>query len=79
MTRSDSSGKETLAAWLEAIRCQLDLADMTNGNKQSLKQLYSSIASLPNLITSERELSQDYPQGVLFELVKRIHTNIWPS
>lgn len=64
--------------WLEAIKDELDKAEIPQAKKDTMLQPYANVAGLPNLGKPDSKLVKKYPQGVLFEVIKEINENVWP-
>ncbi|MFK7866159.1 MAG: class I SAM-dependent DNA methyltransferase [Alphaproteobacteria bacterium] len=64
--------------WLSAIKKQLDIADIPQAKKDTMRQPYANVAASPNLGKPDSKLSKKYPQGVLCEVIKKINENVWP-
>ena len=62
------------AAWLHAIRSELDEAELPNSKLSTVILPYSNIAAHPELPKSHRK----YPKGVLNELISRLNEKVWP-
>lgn len=64
--------------WLEAIKDELDKAEIPQAKKDTMLQPYANVAGLPNLGKPDSKLIKKHPQGVLFEVIKEINENVWP-
>ncbi len=64
--------------WLRAIKKELDTADIPQAKKDTMLQPYANVASQPNLGKPDSKLVKQYPQGVLFEIIREINENVWP-
>ena len=64
--------------WLEAIKDELDKADIPQAKKDTMLQPYASVASQPNLGKPDSKIAKKYPKGVLYEIIKEINDNVWP-
>ncbi|MCK5431140.1 MAG: N-6 DNA methylase, partial [Gammaproteobacteria bacterium] len=64
--------------WLEAIKDELDKADIPQAKKDTMLQPYSNVATLPNLGKPDSKLKRKYPSGVLHEVIQEINANVWP-
>ncbi|EGR4427990.1 SAM-dependent DNA methyltransferase [Vibrio cholerae] len=64
--------------WLEAIKDELDKAEIPQAKKDTMLQPYANVAGLPNLGKPDSKLVKKYPQGVLYEVIKEINENVWP-
>lgn len=64
--------------WLEAIKDELDNADIPQAKKDTMLQPYASVAGQPNLGKPDSKIARKYPQGVLYEIIKEINDNVWP-
>lgn len=64
--------------WLEAIKDELDRADIPQAKKDTMLQPYAGVAGQPNLGKPDAKISKKYPKGVLFEVIKEINDNVWP-
>ncbi len=65
-------------AWLGAIEKELNKADIPQGKKDIMLQLYSTIAVHPNLGTPDSRTAKAYPDGAFKEIIARIRDNVWP-
>lgn len=65
-------------AWQEAIKKELDKADMPQGKKGTMLQPYSTIAVHPNLGKPDSKTAKEYPDGVFKEIITRIYDKVWP-
>ena len=64
--------------WLEAIKDELDKADIPQAKKDTMLQPYAGVASQPNLGKPDSKTAKKYPKGVLYEVIKEINENVWP-
>jgi type I restriction-modification system DNA methylase subunit len=64
--------------WLEAIKDELDKADIPKAKKDTMLYPYASVAAQPNLGKPDSKISKKYPKGVLHEIVKEIDEKVWP-
>lgn len=64
--------------WLEAIKDELDRADIPQAKKDTMLQPYAGVAGQPNLGKPDSKAAKKYPKGVLYEVVKDINDNVWP-
>ncbi|CAA0120418.1 HsdM family class I SAM-dependent methyltransferase [Zhongshania aliphaticivorans] len=64
--------------WLEAIKDELDKAEIPQAKKDTMLQPYANVAGLPNLGKPDSKLIKKYPQGVLHEVIKEINESVWP-
>lgn len=64
--------------WLEAIKDELDKADIPQAKKDTMLQPYAGVAGQPNLGKPDSKIAKKYPQGVLHEVIKDINENVWP-
>ena len=64
--------------WLEAIKDELDKAEIPQAKKDTMLQPYAGVAGQPNLGKPDSKVAKKYPQGVLFEIIKEINDNVWP-
>lgn len=64
--------------WLEAIKDELDKAEIPQAKKDTMLQPYATVANLPNLGKPDSKLIKKYPQGVLHEVIKEINESVWP-
>lgn len=64
--------------WLRAIKKELYSADIPQAKKDTMLQPYANVAAQPNLGKPDSKLKKEYPQGVLFEIIKEINDNVWP-
>lgn len=65
-------------AWLNAIKKELDKADIPQAKKDTMLQPYSTIAVHPNLGKPDSKTAKEYPDGVFKEIISRICDNVWP-
>jgi len=65
-------------AWLQAIKDELEKADMPQAKKDTMLQPYSTIAVHPNLGAPDSKTAKEYPDGVFKEIIERICDNVWP-
>lgn len=61
-------------AWMTAITEAIEQAEIPNSKISAMVQPYSSIAVHPEL----KKISGEFPRGVLFELIARLHDRVWP-
>lgn len=64
--------------WLEAIKDELDRADIPQAKKDTMLQPYAGVAGQPNLGKPDSKTTKKYPKGVLYEVIKDINDNVWP-
>jgi methylase of polypeptide subunit release factors len=64
--------------WLEAIKDELDRADIPKAKKDTMLQPYAGVAGQPNLGRPDSKAIKKYPKGVLYEVTKDINDNVWP-
>lgn len=64
--------------WLEAIKDELDKADIPKAKKDTMLYPYASVAAQPNLGKPDSKISKKHPKGVLHEIVKEIDEKVWP-
>ncbi|HCT4928559.1 TPA: N-6 DNA methylase [Morganella morganii] len=64
--------------WLEAIKDELDRADIPQAKKDTMLQPYAGVAGQPNLGKPDSKVAKKYPKGVLYEVIKDINDNVWP-
>ncbi len=64
--------------WLEAIKDELDKADIPKAKKDTMLQPYAGVAGQPNLGKPDAKVVKKYPKGVLYEVIKDINENVWP-
>jgi len=64
--------------WLEAIKDELDRADIPQAKKDTMLQPYAGVAGQPNLGKPDSKIAKKYPKGVLYEVIKDINDNVWP-
>jgi hypothetical protein len=64
--------------WLEAIKDELDKADIPQAKKDTTLQPYAGVASQPNLGKPDSKIAKKYPKGVLYEIIKEINDSVWP-
>ena len=72
------SAEEMPDEWLRAIKKELDAADIPQAKKDTMLQPYANVAAQPNLGKPDSKLVKQYPQGVLFEVIREINENVWP-
>lgn len=72
------SASEMPGEWLRAIKKELDSADIPQAKKDTMLQPYATVANQPNLGKPDSKLVKQYPQGVLYEVIKEINDNVWP-
>ncbi|MCF4114466.1 MULTISPECIES: HsdM family class I SAM-dependent methyltransferase [Dethiosulfovibrio] len=65
-------------AWLDAIKRQLNKADIPKAKIDTMLQPYSTIAVHPNLGRPDSKTAKEYPGGVFKEIISRICNNVWP-
>ena len=70
--------EEVQDAWLDAIKKELDKADIPQAKKDTMRQPYSAIAVHPNLGKPDSKTAKEYPDGVFKEIITRICDNVWP-
>lgn len=79
MKTFEALGAEDLQeAWLNAIRKELDRADIPQAKKDTMLQPYSMVAAHPNLGKPDSKTAREYPDGVFKEIIARICVNVWP-
>jgi type I restriction-modification system DNA methylase subunit len=64
--------------WLEAIKDELDKADILQAKKDTVLQPYANVSAQPNLGKPDSKIAKKYPKGVLYEIIKEINENVWP-
>jgi len=64
--------------WLEAIKDELDKAEIPQAKKDTMLQPYAGVAGQPNLGKPDSKIAKRFPKGVLFEVIKKINDNVWP-
>jgi len=64
--------------WLEAIKDELDKAEIPQAKKDTMLQPYAGVANQPNLGKLDSKITRKYPQGVLYEIIKEINDSVWP-
>lgn len=69
---------EVQESWLNAIKKELDKADIPKAKKDTMLQPYSTIAVHPNLGKPDTKTAKEYPDGVFKEIISRICDNVWP-
>ena len=72
------SAEDMPRKWLEAIKDELDRADIPQAKKDTMLQPYASVAGQPNLGKPDSKISKKYPKGVLYEVIKDVNDNVWP-
>jgi len=72
------SAEEMPEEWLRAIKKELDAADIPQAKKDTMLQPYANVAVQPNLGRPDSKTIKQYPQGVLFEIIREINENVWP-
>lgn len=72
------SASELPGEWLRAIKKELDSADIPQAKKDTMLQPYANVATQPNLGKPDSKLIKQYPQGVLYEIIREINENVWP-
>lgn len=72
------SAEEMPEEWLRAIKKELDAADIPQAKKDTMLQPYANVAVQPNLGKPDSKTIRQYPQGVLFEIIREINENVWP-
>ena len=72
------SAEEMPEEWLRSIKKELDNADIPQAKKDTMLQPYANVASQPNLGKPDSKLIKQYPQGVLYEVIREINENVWP-
>lgn len=66
--------EELQKEWMRVIKEEFKKADIPNSKEYSMTQPYSSIAVHPNLGKAQAK----FPQGVLYELIKKLNEKVWP-
>ena len=64
--------------WLEAIKDELNKAEIPQAKKDTMLQPYASVAGQPNLGKPDSKIAKKYPEGVLYAVIKEINDNVWP-
>ncbi|MFA0115671.1 class I SAM-dependent DNA methyltransferase [Vibrio sp. 10N.261.46.E11] len=72
------SSEDMPRKWLEAIKDELDKADIPKAKKDTMLQPYAAVAGQPNLGKPDAKIAKKYPKGVLYEVIKEINDNVWP-
>lgn len=72
------SAEDMPRKWLEAIKDELDRADIPQAKKDTMLQPYAGVAGQPNLGKPDSKVTKKYPKGVLYEVIKDINDNVWP-
>jgi len=72
------SAEKLQMTWLQAIKDELEKAEMPQAKKDTMLQPYSTIAVHPNLGTPDSRTAKEYPDGVFKEIIGRICDNVWP-
>ncbi|MFA7021667.1 class I SAM-dependent DNA methyltransferase [Aliarcobacter sp.] len=72
------SAEDMPEEWLRAIKKELESADIPQAKKDTMLQPYANVASQPNLGKPDSKLIKQYPQGVLYEVIREINDNVWP-
>ena len=72
------SAEEMPKKWLEAIKDELDKAEIPQAKKDTMLQPYAGIAGQPNLGKPDSKIIKKYKKGVLYEVIKEINDNVWP-
>lgn len=73
-TFNDYTPDKLPAAWLRAIKTELEEADIPNSKLNNMILPYQSIAAHPELPKAHKK----YPKGVLNELINRLNEKVWP-
>ncbi|MFB9032441.1 class I SAM-dependent DNA methyltransferase, partial [Xanthomonas euvesicatoria] len=66
--------KELPKRWIETIKHEIDRAEIPQAKKDNMAQPYASISVHPELDKKRN----NYPKGILYELIKRIHEKAAP-
>lgn len=65
--------------WFKVIKEEIDKADLPQAKKYNMTQPYSTIAVAPALgKPTDTKISNKYPKGVLYELIKGLNDKVWP-
>ncbi|ELC8598887.1 SAM-dependent DNA methyltransferase [Escherichia coli] len=65
-------------AWLDAIRKELNKADIPQAKKDTMLQPYTYIAVHPNLGKPDAKIAREYPDGVFKKIITDIFEKVWP-
>ncbi|OIV40667.1 HsdM family class I SAM-dependent methyltransferase [Flavobacterium johnsoniae] len=77
-TYSSLNSDDIQEAWINAIKKELNKAEIPQGKKDTMIQPYTAIAVHPNLGKPDTKTAIEYPDGVFKELIDRINENVWP-
>lgn len=66
--------KDLPKEWMRTIKHEIGIAEIPQAKKDNMAQPYASIAIHPELSKKKKE----YPKGILYELIKRIHEKAAP-
>lgn len=72
------SAEDMPKKWLEAIKDELDKADIPKAKKDTMMYPYAAVAGQPNLGRPDSKIAKKYPKGVLHEIIKEIDEKVWP-
>ncbi len=73
---SSYSEGELPGEWFRAIKNVLDAAKLPKIRIDKMIQPYASVAAQPSLTDLDSKLIKQYPQGVLYEIIKEINDHI---
>lgn len=65
-------------AWRQAIKKEIDAAEIPRAKKYTLLQTYATIAGNPTLGAPDDKTAKEYPDGVFKEIITRICDNVRP-
>ncbi|WP_294323562.1 N-6 DNA methylase [uncultured Chryseobacterium sp.] len=72
------NAEDVQEAWINAIKKELNKAEIPQGKKDTMIQPYTTIAVHPNLGKPDSRTEKEYPDGVFKEVIDRINDNVWP-
>ncbi|UMQ43212.1 SAM-dependent methyltransferase [Chryseobacterium sp. Y16C] len=72
------NAEDVQEAWINAIKKELNKAEIQQGKKDTMIQPYTTIAVHPNLGKPDSRTEKEYPDGVFKEVIDRINDNVWP-
>ncbi|HBR2661804.1 N-6 DNA methylase [Klebsiella pneumoniae] len=72
------SSKDMPRKWLEAVKDELDSADIPKAKKDAIIASYAVVANQPNLGEPDAKVKKNYPNGVMFEVISKINEKVWP-
>jgi hypothetical protein len=76
-TFSSLNAEDIPEAWLNAIKKELDKAEIPQAKKDTMIQPYLVVASAPNLSKPDTKIAKEYPEGIFKEIITLINNNVW--